>query len=149
MTLAQFQVFVAIVDAGSFTEAAKALGMTQSSVSQAIASLEAELGVSLLTRGREGVSLTEIGARLITHVREVLNRAERQPRWTARRHTGTRQTVLHGEIYPSPTGGPCASVPGRPGPTRPGPPLPRRCSGRTRGAPAQVRRRGARPRRAG
>ena len=52
MTLAQFQVFVAVVDAGSFTEAAKALGMTQSSVSQAIASLEAELGVSLLTRGR-------------------------------------------------------------------------------------------------
>ena len=77
MTLAQFQVFVAVVDAGSFTEAAKALGMTQSSVSQAIASLEAELGVSLLTRGREGVSLTEIGARLINHVREVLNRTER------------------------------------------------------------------------
>jgi DNA-binding transcriptional LysR family regulator len=50
---------------------------TQSSVSQAIASLEAELGVSLLTRGPEGVTLTEIGARLITHVREALNRTER------------------------------------------------------------------------
>ena len=54
MTLAQFQVFAAVVDAGSFTEAAKALGMTQSSVSQAIASPEVELGVSLLTCGREG-----------------------------------------------------------------------------------------------
>jgi DNA-binding transcriptional LysR family regulator len=73
MTRAQFQVFAAVVDAGSFTEAAKALGLTQSSVSQAVASLEAELGVSLLTRGREGVTQTEIGARLIIHVREVLN----------------------------------------------------------------------------
>ncbi|MCD8073864.1 MAG: LysR family transcriptional regulator [Lachnospiraceae bacterium] len=49
---------------GSFTKAAEALGYTQSSVSQMIASLEEELAIRLLTRSRTGVRLTLVGAEL-------------------------------------------------------------------------------------
>lgn len=47
-----------IVEQGSFTRAAQALGYTQSAMSQMIASLEAELSIRLLIRPRTGVCLT-------------------------------------------------------------------------------------------
>lgn len=53
-----------IVELGSFTKAAEALGYTQSSISQMIASLENELGIKLLTRSRTGVKLTIEGTEL-------------------------------------------------------------------------------------
>jgi len=53
-----------VVELGSFTRAAEALGYTQSSVSQMIASLEQELGMKLLKRSRAGVSLTLEGEAL-------------------------------------------------------------------------------------
>lgn len=53
-----------IIELGGFTKAANALGYTQSSVSQMIASLEDELGIKLLTRSRTGVKLTMEGAEL-------------------------------------------------------------------------------------
>lgn len=53
-----------IVELGSFTKAAEALGYTQSSISQMIASLENELGIRLLTRSRTGVKLTIEGTDL-------------------------------------------------------------------------------------
>ncbi len=53
-----------IVELGSFTKVAEALGYTQSSVSQMIASLEDELAIRLLTRSRTGVRLTREGAEL-------------------------------------------------------------------------------------
>ncbi len=53
-----------IIELGSFTKAAEALGYTQSSVSQMISSLESELSMKLLTRSRVGVKLTLEGAQL-------------------------------------------------------------------------------------
>ncbi len=53
-----------IIELGSFTKAAEALGYTQSSVSQMVASLESELGIKLLTRSRTGVRLTLEGNEL-------------------------------------------------------------------------------------
>lgn len=53
-----------IIELGGFTKAADALGFTQSSVSQMIASLENELGIKLLTRSRTEVKLTIEGAEL-------------------------------------------------------------------------------------
>lgn len=53
-----------IIELGSFTKAANALGYTQSSVSQMIASLESDLSMKLLTRSRHGVKLTIEGAEL-------------------------------------------------------------------------------------
>ena len=51
-----------IVELGSFSKAAAALGYTQSSMSQMIASLEHELSIKLLNRSRSGVRLTLEGA---------------------------------------------------------------------------------------
>jgi len=53
-----------IIETGSFTKAAEALGYTQSSISQMIASLENELAIKLLTRSRTGVKLTIEGSEL-------------------------------------------------------------------------------------
>jgi DNA-binding transcriptional LysR family regulator len=67
---------VAVIESGSFTGAAAALGLTQSAVSHALASLEDELGVTLVERERHGVSLTESGQHILGHTRDVLLHTE-------------------------------------------------------------------------
>jgi len=73
----QLEALVAIVEVGSFTLAAEHLGVSQSALSHAIAALERELGVTVLERGRQGARPTDVGERLLPHVREVLVRLER------------------------------------------------------------------------
>jgi DNA-binding transcriptional LysR family regulator len=70
--LFQLRAFVAVADYGSFGEAAASLNLTQSAISHAIASLEEELGVMLLIRGRQGASLTDVGEQVIGEVQQVL-----------------------------------------------------------------------------
>lgn len=62
-----------ITELGSFTKAAEALGYTQSSISQMIASLENELSIKLLTRSRHGVKLTIEGAELYPFIEQAIN----------------------------------------------------------------------------
>ncbi len=57
---------------GSFSAAAEALSYTQSAVSQQIATLEAETGMTLLVRRPRGVSLTAAGQTLMVHAESVL-----------------------------------------------------------------------------
>lgn len=61
-----------IIELGSFTKAAEALGYTQSSISQMIASLENELSLKLLTRSRTGVKLTIEGAELYPFIERTI-----------------------------------------------------------------------------
>jgi DNA-binding transcriptional LysR family regulator len=61
-------VFFAVARERSFTRAAAKLGMTQSALSHIVRSLEARLGVRLLTRTTRSVSPTEAGERLIQNV---------------------------------------------------------------------------------
>ena len=61
MDLTKYQVFLKTVECGSFTAAAQQLSFTQSGVSHAISGLEEELGVTLLSRSRGGVTLTADG----------------------------------------------------------------------------------------
>ena len=61
-----------IVEYGSFTKAANALGYTQSSISQMIASLEEELSMKLLTRSRYGAKLTLEGAELYPYIERAI-----------------------------------------------------------------------------
>ncbi|WP_406197518.1 LysR family transcriptional regulator [Kitasatospora sp. NBC_01560] len=70
----QLRTFVAVVRLGSFSEAARDLGYTQSAVSQQIAALEADLGTALLTR--RPVGPTEAGARLLEHAGPLLVRLD-------------------------------------------------------------------------
>src|SRR6476620_8314439 len=61
---------------GSFSAAADALSYTQSAVSQAVATLEAETGTTLLERDRRGVRPTAAGAALVAHADGILARLE-------------------------------------------------------------------------
>lgn len=62
---------LAIADSGSFSEAALQLQLTQSAISYAIAALENELGVVLLSRGRHGATLTPVGEQIVERARRI------------------------------------------------------------------------------
>jgi DNA-binding transcriptional LysR family regulator len=76
MNISQLQTLVAVVEQGNFSDAALHLHISQSAVSRAIASLEEELGVTLLVRGRFGAHPTPVGERLLRHVRKMLQLRE-------------------------------------------------------------------------
>jgi DNA-binding transcriptional LysR family regulator len=63
-----------VIDKGSFSAAADALSYSQSAVSQAIATLEGELGAPLIERDRRGVRPTPAGAALAAHAEGILAR---------------------------------------------------------------------------
>ena len=60
-------VFAKVVEAGSFSEAARRLKMPISTVSRRIAELEDQLGVRLLERSTRNLRLTELGAEVLEH----------------------------------------------------------------------------------
>lgn len=72
MNISHLQIFLAVVEEGSFSAAALRLDISQSAVSRAIATLEEELGVSLLSRGRFGARPTLMGERVLAHARKIL-----------------------------------------------------------------------------
>lgn len=74
--LFQLRAFVAVADCSNFGGAAAVLELTQSSISHAIASLEDELGVMLLFRGRQGATLTPVGEQIVGEVRQMLQLLE-------------------------------------------------------------------------
>ncbi|MGH2974966.1 MAG: LysR family transcriptional regulator [Solirubrobacterales bacterium] len=65
-----------VVARGSFSAAADALSYSQSAVSQAIATLEGEVGTELIERDRGGVRPSAAGAALVTHAEGILGRME-------------------------------------------------------------------------
>ncbi len=70
--LKQLRCLVAIVDEGTFTDAAAALGVSQAAVSRTLASLEQALGVRLLRRTSREVTPTGTGLRVVARARRVL-----------------------------------------------------------------------------
>jgi DNA-binding transcriptional LysR family regulator len=74
--LSQLRSLVTVAKHGNFSEAALHLQVSQSAVSHAIASLEEELGVVLLSRGRHGATLTPIGEQIVCHAQEILGLVE-------------------------------------------------------------------------
>jgi DNA-binding transcriptional LysR family regulator len=76
LNASRLNVFREVVAHGSFSDAADALSYSQSAVSQAIATLEGEVGVSLIERSRGGVRPTAAGAALAGHVGGILARME-------------------------------------------------------------------------
>jgi DNA-binding transcriptional LysR family regulator len=56
------QLYIRIVETGSFSKASADLGITQPTATKHVAALEAKLGARLLNRNTRGVSVTEVGA---------------------------------------------------------------------------------------
>ncbi|MDJ1018487.1 MAG: LysR family transcriptional regulator [Paracoccaceae bacterium] len=65
----QVRAFLATVEEGSFSGAARALKTTQPTIGRQISELEAKLGVTLVERSVRGPTLTEAGRDLLDHVR--------------------------------------------------------------------------------
>lgn len=65
--------FVAVIDSGSFSAAAERLGQTPSGISRTISRLEAQLGVTLITRTTRRLDLTKEGEWLLARARRVLS----------------------------------------------------------------------------
>ncbi|MDO8210254.1 LysR family transcriptional regulator [Conexibacter sp. CPCC 206217] len=74
--LRELRVFVTVAEQASFTRAAEQLGLTQQTVSRAIARAEEKLGVELLQRTTREVHLTPAGATLLEAGRPLLEAAE-------------------------------------------------------------------------
>ena len=77
MESARCKAFLAAVETGSFTKAAEKLNYTTSGVSQLVAALEKELGISLFIRKKQGVTLSDDGNRLLPAIRSFLQQEER------------------------------------------------------------------------
>lgn len=66
-----------VAETGSFSAAARRLGMSRSAVSKAVAKLEKELGARLLNRSTRHLSMTEVGAAYVEHCSRILDEAVR------------------------------------------------------------------------
>ena len=77
MDLDAVRTFVAVADAGQFSAAAAALGVSQQATSKRVATLEKELGVALFTRTPRGARLTPAGRAFLPPARDLLRAGER------------------------------------------------------------------------
>lgn len=93
MNIRKLTYFLAILDHGSIRRAAEQLKMTQPTLSQALASLEEELGVRLLNRSRSGISLTTVGKVVKRRAREILSDVSR-----LHEEVSELQTLRKGEV---------------------------------------------------
>lgn len=75
-TLKQLNVFITVAEKLRMSEAAKALYVSQPTVSQTISDLEYELGVELFDRSHKQLALTPHGQLLLTHARKVIEQVE-------------------------------------------------------------------------
>jgi len=72
----RYKALMKVIEAGSYTRAAEILGYTQPALSQMIASLEKETGITLLYRSRYGVRLTPEGERLFPMIQQTVQQYE-------------------------------------------------------------------------
>ena len=70
--MSSLRLFIRVARTGSFSRAARELGISQPSASRTVAVLEKEIGVTLFTRSTRAVSLTEAGADYLTRVEAAL-----------------------------------------------------------------------------
>jgi DNA-binding transcriptional LysR family regulator len=100
LDLGAVRTFLAVVDDGHFTEAADRLGMTQQAVSKRVARLESDLGVTLLSRSRAGVTLTEDGAAFLPNARALISLADQATGMLRARRRALRIDALARDAAP-------------------------------------------------
>jgi DNA-binding transcriptional LysR family regulator len=88
--LASMQVFVQVVDSGSFAAAAKRLEASAATVTHHVQALEDHLGVQLLVRTTRRLSLTEVGRNFYEHSSRILTQVEEAERCASVMHTTPR-----------------------------------------------------------
>jgi DNA-binding transcriptional LysR family regulator len=93
MELRELRAFIAVVEEGGLSAAARRLHLSQPALSQTMSALERELGVQLLVRSSTGVRPTDAGSTLLTEARAVLARHDQAIAAVAR-HTTPGGSVL-------------------------------------------------------
>ncbi len=101
MTLEQLSAFVAVLDCGTLTRAAEDLGLSQSTLSFRIKSLEESVGARLLDRGHGAVVATPAGHRLLPLARRMLDLATQARRDLAGDVEPAGQVVLAASTVPA------------------------------------------------
>lgn len=69
--ISRYGILCRVVEQGSFTRAAEELGYSQSAVSQNVRALEQETGVTLLSRRKDGVQLTQDGQEFYPYIQSI------------------------------------------------------------------------------
>ena len=102
--LSKYDIFCKVVEHSGFTKAANAIQYSQSAVSQTVKNLEQELGLTLLTRGKEGIHLTADGEAIFPYIQAIANaedalaRRQREMQGLFKRsHPGVRFVLEQGE----------------------------------------------------
>ena len=94
-TLRQLQFFVAVAERGTVSGAAQALSISQSSVTESIKELEADLGVVLFDRHPRGLSITHKGHQFLRHATKILADISAARRTFAADQSGVPAGRLH------------------------------------------------------
>ncbi|REG50182.1 regulatory helix-turn-helix LysR family protein [Paraburkholderia sp. BL6669N2] len=89
--MAAMETYVSVVEAGSFSAAAKRLKLGQPAVSKSITQLEERLGVRLLLRSTRGLTPTDAGQRFYEHVRRAIEEVDLAEHVARDVSTGTLQ----------------------------------------------------------
>jgi len=84
--LAEFRTFVAVARTGTFTEAGRQLGLTQSAVSAQMRRLEQFLGTTLFDRSARAAVLNDAGREALVRAEEILGLLDRMAAAPADRH---------------------------------------------------------------
>ena len=92
MDVNKYILFVQAAQTGNLSRAAAQLNYTQTAASHMISSIEEELGIKLLYRGRNGVSLTEEGEHIYPLAKELVEKE------TAIRMLAGQENIHHGKI---------------------------------------------------
>ena len=71
------RIFLRAVENGSLLKTASQLGYTQAGLTHMMNTLENEIGVKLLQRGKFGIRLTEEGKRLLPYFKELISAEEK------------------------------------------------------------------------
>lgn len=72
MDARKWEILMTAVDLGSFSKASEVVGYTQSGLTHLVNSMEREIGIPLIKRNHNGISLTEYGKELMPAIREFL-----------------------------------------------------------------------------
>lgn len=91
--LSGMSVFASVVEARSFTGAARQLGMSKAAVSKQVSRLEERLGARLLNRTTRRLSLTEVGAAFYERAANIVAEAREAELAVSRLHAAPRGTL--------------------------------------------------------
>jgi DNA-binding transcriptional LysR family regulator len=94
LELRHLRVFLAVAQRGGHTRAARSLGLSQSTVSETLSSLERAVGTALFRKAARGSTLTPTGEALVPHARNILTLTSQLLAELARVSTDVNATLV-------------------------------------------------------